>query len=87
MLNAQAFAHSATTVSLAGYVGCRVLSLIAPDFLFGIGRSWFHTFSMDSLKGVVPLDIGTFVFGGLVLAVLVWVATYATITLYNNWSK
>lgn len=87
MLNAKAFANASTVVMLVLYVVCRALSLVAPDFLFGIARSWFHTFSVDSLRGVTPLDIGTFLFGGASLAVLVWVTTYATIALYNRWGK
>ena len=87
MLNAKAFANAATVVSIGVYIVCRVISLVAPDFLFGIARSWFHTFSMDSLKGVAPMDIGTFLFGGVNLAVLAWVTTYVMIVLYNRWEK
>lgn len=87
MLNAKAFANASTVVSLVLYVVCRVVSLVAPDFLFSIARSWFHTFSVDSLKGIAPMDLGTFLFGGISLAVLVWVTTYLTIILYNRLSK
>lgn len=87
MLNAQAFANASTTVVLGLYVVCRVTSLIAPDFLFSISRSWFHTLSIDSLKGTVSMNMGTFLFGAITLAVLVWVTTYATATLYNKWAK
>ena len=87
MINAKAFANAATTVSLVLYVACRVVSLVAPDFLFSIAKSWFHTFSMDSLKGTTPLDFGTFIVGAISLAVLVWVTTYSTVALYNKWAK
>lgn len=87
MLNAKAFANASTVVSLALYVVCRVASLIAPDFLFSVASSWFHTFSVDSLKGTTPMDLGTFLFGGVSLAVLVWITAYATIVLYNRFAK
>lgn len=87
MLNAKAFAHATTVVSLVVYIVCRIISLIVPDFLFRIARSWFHTFSLDSSQGVTPMDMGTFLFGGISLAILVWVTTYATIILYNKWAK
>lgn len=87
MLNPQVFAHAATAVSLGVYVVCRLASLVAPDFLFSIAKSWFHTLSVDSLKGSAPMDLGTFLFGGISLAVLVWVTTYVTIVLYNRWAK
>lgn len=87
MLNAKAFANASTVVALVLYVVCRVVSLIAPDFLFSIAKSWFHTFNMDTLKGTTPLEAGTFLFGGVSLAVLTWVTAYATIALYNRWAK
>ena len=87
MLKPIAFANAFTTVAVVVYVVCRVVSLIAPDFLFGIAKSWFHTFSVDSLKGIVPMDFGTFIFGAVMLALLVWITTYAAASLYNRWSK
>lgn len=87
MLNAKAFANAATAVSLGVYIVCRVISLVAPDFLFSVARSWFHTFSVDSVKGVAPMDMGTFLFGGVSMAILVWVTMYVTISLYNRWAK
>ncbi|OGE25171.1 hypothetical protein A3H85_02630 [Candidatus Daviesbacteria bacterium RIFCSPLOWO2_02_FULL_40_8] len=87
MLNAQAFANALTTVILGVYIVCRVASLIAPDFLFNVAKSWFHTLSVDSLKGTAPMDTGMFLFGAITLAVLVWVTTYATVSLYNKWAK
>lgn len=87
MLNAKAFANASTTTSLVLYVVCRVVSLVAPDFLFSIAKSWFHTFSVNSLKGIMPLDIGTFVLGAISLTVLVWITTYSTVALYNKWAK
>lgn len=87
MLNAKVFANAATVVSLGLYVVCRIFSLVAPDFLFSIAKSWFHTFSMDTLKGTTPMDLGTFILGGVSLAILVWITTYTTIALYNMWIK
>lgn len=87
MLNAKIFANAVTAVSLGLYVVCRIVSLFASDFLFSMAKSWFHTFSVDSMQGTTPMDLGTFVFGGVTLAVLAWVTTYVTIILYNKWAK
>ncbi len=87
MLKPQPFANAFTIVALGLYVACRIVSLVAPDFLFSIANSWFHTFSVDSLKGTSSMDIGTFVFGAISLAVLTWVAIYTGAVLYNKWSK
>lgn len=87
MLKSIAFANAATIVSLTVYVVCRVVSLIAPDFLFSIAKSWFHTFGADTLKGTAPFEVGTFIFGAVVLTALTWVTVYATIELYNRLSR
>lgn len=87
MLKEVAFANAFTLVSLGVYVICRVLSLVAPDFLFNVGKSWFHTFSLESMRVVAPFDLGTFIFGAITLSVLVWVTTYTGASLYNKWAK
>ncbi len=87
MLKEKEFANAFTVVALAIYVVCRVLSFAAPDLLFGIGRSWFHTFSLDSMKVVAPFDLGTFIFGAVSLALLVWISSYFGASLYNKWAK
>lgn len=87
MVKPIALANAATTVSLGIYVVCRVISLVAPDFLFSVAKSWFHTFSTESVRSVSPMNIGTFIFGAVTLAVLVWLTFYAAATLYNKWAK
>lgn len=87
LLNVQAFANSFAVVGLGVYVVCRVLSLIAPELLFNIGRSWFHTINLDAVKAVAPMDFGTFILGAVSTVVLVWVSVYVAATLYNNWAK
>lgn len=87
MVKPIALANASTVVALGIYVVCRAISLIAPDFLFGVAQSWFHTFSTESEKTVTPMDIGTFIFGAVTLSVLVWVAVYTGATLYNKWAK
>lgn len=87
MVKPIALANASTVVALVIYVVCRVVSLIAPDFLFNIAQSWFHTFSTESVANVAPMNIGTFIFGAITLSVLVWAAAYAGATLYNKLAK
>lgn len=87
MLNAKAFANAAIVVGIAIYVVCRILSLVVPDILFAVERSWFHTLNLDAVKAVAPLDFGTFLLGGITLGAFVWISIYATVTLYNKWHK
>lgn len=87
MVKPIALANASTVVALGIYVVCRAMSLIAPDFLFNIAQSWFHTFGADTLKGTAPFEVGTFIFGAVTLAVLVWLTFYAAAALYNKLAK
>lgn len=87
MLKPIPFANAFTVVMLGLYVACRVLSLIAPDLLFAVGQSWFHTFSLGSARTVVPMEFGTFLLGGVTSGALTWVAAYTGAYLYNRFVK
>mgnify|MGYP001580978729 CR=1 FL=1 len=87
MIKSIPFANAALVVGLGLYVVCRVLSLIVPDFLFSIGQSWFHTFSVESMRATVSFDIGMFIFGGASLAVVTWITVYAFVEIYNRLAK
>lgn len=87
MLNSTAFANAITAVTIAVYVVCRVLSLVAPKFLFRVGASWFHTFDLSVVESTTPMNFGTFIFGAVTLAALTWATTYFAIELYNRFAK
>ncbi|MBI2600075.1 hypothetical protein HYW43_04140 [Candidatus Daviesbacteria bacterium] len=87
MLNAKAFAHAATVVIAVFYVACVALSLLAPDVLFGIGRSWMHSINLESVKAVNPPDLGSIFLGFITISGLTWITTFITIWLYNRWAK
>ncbi len=87
MIKPIALANASTVVALGVYVVCRVVSLIAPDLLFSVAQSWFHTFSTESVRSVTPMNIGTFIFGAVTLSILVWVTIYSGATLYNKLAK
>ena len=87
MLKPQPFANAVTIVGLALYVVCRIIALIAPDLLFSVGQSWFHTFSLDAVKATPAFDLGTFLFGGITFGILAWVTVFTTASLYNKFVK
>jgi len=87
MLNSKAFANAATIVGLGLYVVCRIATLVAPDLLFSIGQSWFHTFTIESMKTTVSFNIGTFIFGGVSLVVVTWGTVYVFAEVYNKLAK
>ena len=87
MVKPIALANASTVVALGIYVVCRIVSLIAPDLLFSVSQSWFHAFSMESVISVTPMNIGTFIFGAVMLSVLVWLTFYSAAILYNKLAK
>lgn len=87
MIKTVPFANAFTVVGVGVYVVCRILASVAPDLLFSIGQSWFHTINLSALQATVPLDIGVFFIGGISTAVLVWLTSYTGAYLYNKFSK
>lgn len=87
-LEAVPLANAATTVALAGYVICAVLTLFAPDAVPWLFQSWSHGLSLDPLRTVGPtfrpieFVAGLVTFGGTV-----WLATAAVARLYNAWTR
>ncbi|MBI2022067.1 hypothetical protein HYS93_04295 [Candidatus Daviesbacteria bacterium] len=87
MLKPVAFANAFAVVGLALFIICRVVSLVAPDLLFTVGQSWFHTFSLSSAREVAPMDLGVFLLGGVTSTALTWLVSYSGASLYNKWAK
>lgn len=59
----------------------------APDFLFSIEQSWFHTFNLSLIRATTSMTTGVFIIGLVSSAVVAWVAAYAITELYNRWAK
>ena len=87
MIKSVPFANAAAIVMLGLYFACRILASVAPDFLFSVGQSWFHTFNLESGQAVVPLEMGSLLFGAVSLAVVTWVTAYAFSEIYNRLAK
>lgn len=87
MLNTKAFANAAATVMAVWVLGCALLSYLMPDLLFSIAKSWMHTINLDSVKAAFTPDLGSLILGLVTAVGLTWVTVYATVSLYNRWSK
>lgn len=87
MLNAKAFANAASAVMAIWVVVCAVLSLLAPDLLFGVAGSWMHTINLESVKTTFNPDLGSLLLGFVTAVGLTWITTYGVISLYNKWAK
>lgn len=87
MINEKTLARSVATVIGAGYIICRLLAGIAPQFLFNIGQSWFHTINLSSIQATTSMSLSMFLFGLVSSIVVAWVSAYAIALLYNRWEK
>ena len=87
MLNAKIFANAAVAIMAVWVVVCVLLSYIVPDLLFSVAQSWMHTINLETVKATFAPDLGSLTLGLVTAVGLTWVAVYATISLYNRWSK
>ncbi|MBI2022643.1 hypothetical protein HYS97_02255 [Candidatus Daviesbacteria bacterium] len=87
MLNSKAFANAVTLVTAVFYVICLAISVAAPEFLFGIGRSWMHSINLEAIKATTTPSFQTSIWGLITISAVTWVTTFATIELYNRLAK
>lgn len=87
MVNSKVLANSVGTVTGVVFVVCRLIAAIAPNFLFNIGQSWFHTVNLEADKVGASMTVGMFVLGLVSSVVVAWVVAYAIAELYNRWAK
>ena len=87
MLRSNVLANAVATVVGVGYVLCRLIAAVAPQFLFDVGQSWFHTLNLEPVRATRSMSMGMFVLGLVTSVVVSWVAAYATAELYQRWAK
>lgn len=87
MLKSQPFANAVAVVVGVGYVLCRIVAALAPQFLFRISQSWFHTINLDSSLATRSMSFSMFLLGLISSVALSWVAAYAVAELYNRLAK
>ena len=87
MVNTQVIAHSVATVVGATFILCRLLVAVAPNLLYTIGNSWFHTLTLDPARASGSMTLGAFVLGLLSSVIVSWLFTCAVAELYNRWAK
>lgn len=87
MVKSTILANAVATVTGAGYVLCRLLFSLAPQFFFNIEQGWFHTLNLESIRATRPMPLPMLALGFITSVVISWVATYAVAELYNRWAK
>lgn len=86
-LNSIAFANAAAAITALFYIGCTLLSLLAPDFIIGLAQSWVHSLNLEALKALNGFSFSAALWGLVTISALTWATTWATIELYNRWVK
>ena len=86
MINRIALANALTAAVMSAYLVCSVVSIIAPTFIMGLAQSWLHTINIELIETTSPVTFGSFLLGFFSLGLLTWVASYFTVTLYNNFA-
>lgn len=87
MIKSTILANSVATVVGIGYVLCRLIAAVAPNLLFTVSQSWFHTISLDSTQAMTSMTFTMFLIGLVSSVVVGWAASYAIAELYNRWAK
>lgn len=87
MLKPVAFANAVTTVFTTAFVICGVVATFLPDLFWGILKAISHSINLEVVRTNEPMSLGTFVFGVILFAVYIWVVTYASVYMYNRYSK
>lgn len=87
MVRSTVLANAVATVVGVGYVLCRLVAAVAPQFLFDVGQSWFHTLNLEPVRATRSMSMGMFVLGLVTSVIVSWVGTYATADLYTRWAK
>jgi hypothetical protein len=79
-------ANAVATVVAVGYVLCRLVAGVAPELLFSIGQSWFHTLDLEPVRAAGSLPAAMVILGLVTSVVVSRVGAYATAELYRRWA-
>ncbi len=87
MVRSTVLANAVATVVGVGYVLCRLMAAVVPQFLFDVGQSWFHTLNLEPVRATRSMSMGMFVLGLVTSVIVSWIGAYATADLYARWAK
>lgn len=87
MVKSTILANAVATIVGVGYVLCRLIAAVAPQLIFNIGQSWFHTLNLEMVRATRPVSLGILILGLVSSMVVAWVGTYAVALLYNRWAR
>ena len=85
-LEVVSLANAVTAVALLVYVLCRLASIVAPEALAAVARSWFHGLAV----GTAPwpgFQGGVFFLGLFTIGIFAWVTAASAAWLYNRLAR
>lgn len=81
-------ANAMTVVALAAYLICAAVALVSTDILIAFFQPWVHGLSLQALRPATPtFQPDAFVVGLITFGASAWIATTATVSLYNTWAR
>lgn len=86
MLKPKALGNGMAAAGLIVYAVCRLAVLIAPDFVFGISRSWFHGINIEP-STAESFSLPLFLYGLLTFGIFAWIFGYLLAYAYNRFNK
>ena len=87
MLQPIKFANAVTVICVICQIIYIAVVALAPELLYLYLGSMAPGFDLSSIESEEGINLG-FAFPGLILmAISVWILTYAVIWLYNRWAK
>lgn len=87
MLNAKSFANAVTVVSAVAYLLCELFSHAVPGMYWYFLNSWAHGINLEKIQLERFMSLEIVLFGFASFSILVWILTYLTVRLYNQFSK
>lgn len=87
MIKSIPFANAAAMVAVGLSAICWVLTLVAPDFVFGVANSWFHMINLDAVRMSGTSSFGEALIGFVSLGAVTWVSAYVFTECHNYFVK
>lgn len=83
-LNEKALANTLACLGLASFIGCVLLTIVAPGIYQAIMQSWFHGVDLSLIWNPRP---GNIVLGLISFTLISWLSGWAFAWLYNKFTK
>lgn len=81
------FANAAALIMAVFYALCVLITLLFPDLLIWISKTWAHSLNLEAIKSTEGLNFVDVLLGLVTSTGLTWVSVYYFAVLYNRLAK